>query len=201
MTSFVFVLRSMTEVNFCTGEVPELSRVRPHSKFTQADDHRLRMLVDEFGVTDWGVISAQMGDRNQRQCRERWINYLAPSLNMAPWTPAEDLLLLQKQREFGCKWVRIAHFFPNRTDAMVKNRFNRLRRNDSKEQELRKLCDPILLQLLKLHATRAPKRRHSKRQAQAVHELPLQEIPVHSSVVEEWPETAGLDFGDLFFEF
>jgi hypothetical protein len=171
-------------------------------KFTSADDEQLRLLVEQFGDSDWFLISDQMNGRNARQCRERWVNYLAPTLNNAPWTPAEDMLLLQKYRDLGCKWVRIAKFFPNRTDAMVKNRFNRIQRRDAKEEEFRRLCDPIVLQLLGLRALRPRRRRTPKLQ-----EPPA---PVQDVFQGEWAPaedcqdtmTFGeFDFFDAFSEF
>lgn len=110
---------------------------KPHAKFTPEDDERLKSLVDKFGDQEWARISREMPGRNQRQCKERWMYYLNPSLNTTPWTHQEDLLLLEKQRELGSKWVRIAAFFHNRTDAMVKNRFQVLTRKLAKEYELR----------------------------------------------------------------
>jgi hypothetical protein len=56
------------------------------------------------------------------------MNYLAPNLSTAPWTLADDMLLIAKYRELGSRWVQLASFFPHRTDSMVKNRFNMLRR-------------------------------------------------------------------------
>jgi len=47
--------------------------------------------------------------RNGKQCRERWLNFLNPSIRKGKWTVQEDLLLLQKQKEFGGnKWSKIA---------------------------------------------------------------------------------------------
>ena len=109
---------------------------RPHSKFSPEEDERLKVLVTEFGDNDWTSIANEMPGRNVRQCKERWMYYLSPSINTAPWTKEEDNLLLLKQREFGSKWVKIAKFFENRTDAMVKNRFNVLQRKERKRHEL-----------------------------------------------------------------
>jgi hypothetical protein len=78
------------------------------------------------------MIAEFVEGKNERQCRERWFNYLSPFLNTEPWTSDPDALLLQKQTEFGNKWVKIARFFPNRTDAMVKNRFGLLQRKAKK---------------------------------------------------------------------
>lgn len=107
-------------------------RPHPRLKFTQNEDAILTKLVGEFGENNWETIAKVMPNRNPRQCRERWINYLSPSVSKAPWTPEEDLLLEQKYKEFGSKWVKIATFFPNRTDTMIKNRFNVLARKANK---------------------------------------------------------------------
>jgi hypothetical protein len=102
--------------------------VRPHAKFSCAEDDKLRRLVEALGTSNWATISQLMGTKNARQCRERWYNYLDPDLNRAEWSGEEDALLVRKYFELGAKWVQITKFFRNRTDAMVKNRFNKLRR-------------------------------------------------------------------------
>jgi hypothetical protein len=109
---------------------------RPRAKFLPADDEQLRHLVEALGQTDWSAIADRMPGKNARQCKERWVNYLAPSLSTAAWTLEEDFLLIRKYAELGAKWVQIAAFFPNRTDSMIKNRFNKLQRRDQKHREL-----------------------------------------------------------------
>jgi hypothetical protein len=102
--------------------------VKAHAKFSAEQDEKLRSLVDSYGTKDWRAIAEQMKTKNARQCKERWFNYLNPELSSAPWTLDEELLLLAKYGELGAQWVAIAKFFPNRTDAMLKNRFNRIQR-------------------------------------------------------------------------
>lgn len=115
---------------------------KPHAKFSPCDDDRLRHIVEVLGDEDWNLIAQYMQYRNPRQCRERWQNYLCPSLNRSPWTDEEDRLLLQKQKELGSRWVQIATFFRNRTDAMVKNRFHVLKRRESKHRHSKQLQPP-----------------------------------------------------------
>lgn len=107
---------------------------KAHAKFTEREDDNLSQLVEEYGDNNWDIIAEQMKGRNKRQCKERWINYLSPSLNMNPWTEAEDNLLQEKYKEYGSKWVIISKFFKNRTDTMVKNRFQLLRRRDLRQE-------------------------------------------------------------------
>ena len=113
------------------------SNLKPRSKFTEREDDTLSQLVEEFGE-DWDIIVRNMRGRNKRQCKERWVNYLCPRLNVDPWTEAEDQLLLQKHEFFGSKWVCISKFFKNRTDTMVKNRYQMLLRKEKKQERLKR---------------------------------------------------------------
>lgn len=79
-----------------------------------------------------------MGEPNKRvgkQCRERWLNHLQPSINKSAWTPEEDLVLLQNHKKFSNQWAKIAKFIPGRTENMVKNRFNTI--SKKKRDELK----------------------------------------------------------------
>jgi hypothetical protein len=94
-------------VRVCSGR-----RVRPHAKFSCAEDDRLRRLVEALGPSNLAAISQHMGTKNTRQCRERWCNCLDSGLNRAEWSGDEDALLVRKYFELGAKWVQIIKFFP-----------------------------------------------------------------------------------------
>ena len=106
-----------------TSDVQHAKPTRARNKFTKSEDIVLINLVNELGTRDWDIIAARMPNRNARQCRERYLNYLSPNLSHEPWTPEEDRLLEQKLKEFGAKWVNISKYFKNRTDTMLKNRW------------------------------------------------------------------------------
>jgi hypothetical protein len=120
----------------CASPAP---RSKPHAKFTASEDAHLRSLLRLYGPTNWALIAERISGKTARQCRERWMNYLAPELNTRPWTAAEDALLKEKYRLYGSRWVAIAKFFTNRTDGMVKNRFLMLQR---KERKAQRRCAP-----------------------------------------------------------
>jgi hypothetical protein len=73
-------------------------------------------------------------------------------LKRTEWTDSEDILLFEKFQELGPKWVQIAKYFPNRTDAMIKNRINLLKRHEQKRAEILADHDPLVLQMLQLSA-------------------------------------------------
>jgi hypothetical protein len=111
-------------------------------KFTAEEDALLLELVEEHGPKDWNAISMIMQTRNARQCRERYKNYLDPSLRSDAWTPDEDALLEEKYAEFGAKWNRIARFFTNRSDNAIRNRRMMLDRHHARGTETEVLGAP-----------------------------------------------------------
>lgn len=114
---------------------PSTCRPHPKIKFSKEEDERLRQVINHYGVQDWDVIAEQMPGRNQRQCRERWTNYLAPTVNKEPFSAEEDQLLIEKYNEHGSRWVRIAKFFNGRSDTAIKNRWMTLQRKILLEEE------------------------------------------------------------------
>lgn len=67
--------------------------------------------------------------RNGKQCRERWVNFLNPEIKKDPFTLQEDILILEKRLSIGNKWSEIIKEMPGRTENNVKNRFNMMFKN------------------------------------------------------------------------
>ena len=101
-------------------------------KFTPEEDQKLLQLVAEHGAKDWIKIASLIGTRNARQCRERYKNYINPSLRKDNWTKEEDELLLEKYQQYGGKWNKISKFFVNRSDNHLRNRWMMLARHQAK---------------------------------------------------------------------
>jgi len=62
--------------------------------------------------------------RTGKQCRERWINHLSPSVVKEPWSKEEDATVLRLIAIYGHRWAKISRHLPGRTDAAVGNRFH-----------------------------------------------------------------------------
>lgn len=105
----------------------------PKIKFSPDEDNLLIEAVKILGTNVWHDIALKVPGRNARQCRERWNNYLNPSLISAPWTPEEDLFLLQKRKDLGLNWQNISVFFPQRSKNSIKNRYSILIRRQTKK--------------------------------------------------------------------
>ena len=92
------------------------------TKFSPEEDDRLRELVDKYGTNDWAKIALALGGRTSRQCRERYKNFLQPSLVNGPWTPEEDELLIRLYHHYGPNWVAMHRIhFPTRSNNNIKN--------------------------------------------------------------------------------
>jgi hypothetical protein len=108
------------------------------SYFTLDDDITLTSLVNQYGERDWDIICKLMKNKNRRQCKDRWRNYLDPSLNKTPFTDDENDLIRIKVAELGFKWKEISKCFINRTEAMVRNQFQSLSKRNTKETNVNK---------------------------------------------------------------
>jgi hypothetical protein len=108
----------------------------PKNKFTPEEDIYLKEVIEHCGCKDWTEVAAYFPGRNPRQCRERWNNYVKPTIMKLPWSPFEDRLLEQKYADLGPKWHLIAKFFPNRSRNYVKNRWLTKQRHLHKHNQI-----------------------------------------------------------------
>lgn len=98
--------------------------------WTQKEDDTLMQLVKERGAQHWKEMAIELAARSGvgifrqgKQCRERWINHLDPSIKKGAWTEEEDTIILQNFIEVGKKWAEIAKRLGGRTENSVKNRW------------------------------------------------------------------------------
>merc|ERR1719197_1457031 len=86
------------------------------------EDEQLRAAVRLHGSSSWPAVAAIIPGRNCKQCRERWNNYLDPTLKKGCWEPAEDKALVKGQEMFGSRWSLLAKLLPGRSQIQVRDR-------------------------------------------------------------------------------
>jgi hypothetical protein len=72
----------------------------------------------------WYIIAKGFKNRNAKQIRDRYINYLDPNISKEKFSTEEDLMILDLHTKFGNKWSIIRQYMPYRSADMIKNRYN-----------------------------------------------------------------------------
>lgn len=52
----------------------------------------------------WLTIGSKVSGRTGKQCRERWHNLLAPTVNKSNWSEQEDNMIVHSLQTLGTKW-------------------------------------------------------------------------------------------------
>ena len=66
------------------------------TQWSRREDQALYQLVQAKGTKQWFEIAVELNEkigvnRNGKQCRERWYNFVNPDINREPFSPSEDI--------------------------------------------------------------------------------------------------------------
>lgn len=68
-------------------------------------------LVARFGLDNWRTVGQHMGHRDAKQCRERYLNHLDPSVKKGKLTLKEWKTLIEAHDRLGNKYALPASSF------------------------------------------------------------------------------------------
>jgi hypothetical protein len=99
---------------------PEIVR----GSWTAEEDKTIINWIELNGPSKWAALATHLPGRIPKQCRERWVNHLDPSIKKVAWSPEEDEVILSGIQQIGMRWADLSRLLPGRSDNAIKNRWN-----------------------------------------------------------------------------
>lgn len=96
---------------------------RKKGNWTIDEDELLLSWVNLNGPSKWTQCSKEIKGRCGKQCRERWVNILNPSVKKGKWSYEEQVKIFENLRNNLTAWSTIARSIPGRTENSIKNYF------------------------------------------------------------------------------
>lgn len=91
--------------------------------WSKEEDLILRKWIQNYGDSNWSYCAEFVGGRTAKQCRDRWVNSLKPTLKKGGWTIDEDYTLFSLYQVEGPKWSKFEKYLEGRCENSIKNRF------------------------------------------------------------------------------
>jgi hypothetical protein len=134
-----FIAHSLTKTS---DSVNYRSQRTERRKWILEEDDQLRKLVNKYGQKNWRIIASNLPGRVPKQCRERWINHLDPSIIKGRLTEEEWNMVLLGHKEHGNRWSEIAKKLPGRTPNQIKNHWHAMNRKNNKRKRSDSINSP-----------------------------------------------------------
>ena len=117
-------------INSCKSRFRIVDQRYRKGHWSKKEDNILLSLVDSFGKS-WKFISCIMKNRNVKQIRSRYINFIFHGINREKFSVEEDEILLERYPLFEKNWVQYTNYLNSRSPRQVENRFKSLKNNIS----------------------------------------------------------------------
>ena len=97
--------------------------------WTSEEDNHLKEIMKSEDLIQpmWGIVKYKMEQKGfiktTRQCRERWVFHLDPTVLKGSWNKKENIKLFEVHKKHGNQWKLIATEFEHRTAHSIKNHF------------------------------------------------------------------------------
>uniref|UniRef100_A0A3Q3WEZ5 Uncharacterized protein n=1 Tax=Mola mola TaxID=94237 RepID=A0A3Q3WEZ5_MOLML len=99
--------------------------VKVKVKWTQEEDDKLKVLVQQLGTSDWKYIASVIPSHTEHQCQHRWYKVLDPELVKGPWTKEEDEKVIDLVSLYGNKqWAMVAKHLKGRLGKQCRERWH-----------------------------------------------------------------------------
>ena len=82
--------------------------------WTREEDTQLAEMVKLHSTKGWARVASGVPNRTAKQCRERWVNQVDPSINHGDWTQEELDIIHQEYAARGGRWAEMSKLLPGR---------------------------------------------------------------------------------------
>lgn len=141
MSVRVHVSKRGTKKTHDNPETKKITKIR----WTKEEDNLLEEVIGNIGTSNWCLVAEMIPGRTGKQCRERYIVHINPSVNRESWTEDEDRTLIHFQSVFGNKWSLMTKFLPGRTTTIIKNRWKWFRHHPDHVEKIKSNHDELKL--------------------------------------------------------
>jgi hypothetical protein len=112
------------KVNECIKRYKLINPSIKKGLWSSEEDQEVIKLCKIYG-TNWAKISKNFHNKNRtgKQIRQRYLNFLEPSINRTKFTLEEDLKILKLNKIYKTNWKYYANHFDHRSPDMIKGRY------------------------------------------------------------------------------
>jgi hypothetical protein len=98
---------------------------RTCGKWAAKEDAKLIEGVQKYGNNNWLAVTAIVPGRTKSQCRQRWANFVDPSIDrtLGKWATEEDAKLIDAVKKCGKDWLAVAALVPGRNNEQCCHRW------------------------------------------------------------------------------
>ena len=90
-------------------------------KWNKTEDEKLTNLVDNFGFS-WKLFSKIFRNRNEKQIRSRYINFIFKGIKRGKFNKFEDDIILKNFKNLKTNWTKYCSLLPGRSPRQIENR-------------------------------------------------------------------------------
>lgn len=107
----------------CLNKFKNINSRNRITRWTEDEDQKLFEWVRVHGPNKWRHCSIRVGHRSSKQCKERWINVLNPSLKRTKLDEEEQVVLFNEMKVNWSSWRIIYRKLYGRSQNQLKNYF------------------------------------------------------------------------------
>jgi len=105
-------------------------------KWTNEENFKIKRLVNDYGY-NWPLISKILKNRNCKQIRSHYLNYLREGLEVQkPFSQNEDENIFELHKLLNNNWSKYEEFLPSRSAKMIENRYKSLLRKKNNNKSI-----------------------------------------------------------------